>query len=64
MITKNQQEAITNSLDLLSGFDGYYDREMILENFEKDRLIKIVENLVDLIDETREILKIGLNRGV
>ena len=64
MITKNQQEAITNSLDLLSGYDGYYTIEMILENFDKDRLIKIVENLVDLIDETREILKIGLNRGV
>jgi len=63
MITKNQQEALVNSLDLLSGYDGYYDKEMILENFDKDTLIKIVENLVDLIDETREILKIGLNRG-
>ena len=48
---------------MLSGYDGYYDREMILENFDRGRLIRIIENLADLIDETREILKIGLNRG-
>jgi hypothetical protein len=44
--------------------DGWYDREMILENFDKDKLIRIIGNLADLIDEVVDIARIGLGRKV
>ena len=63
MTTQTKDEAIENIIDICSGFDGYFDREMILENFEKDKLIRIIGNLADLIDEVVDIAKIGLGRN-
>lgn len=61
-LTKNHRDTIINVLDLTSFYDGNYDREMVLENFYKDRLIRIITNLADLIDDSRDILRIGLTK--
>jgi len=63
-MTKNHRDAIINCLDLTFNYDGSYDKKMVLENFDKDKLIRIITNLVELIDESRDILKIGLTREV
>ena len=63
MSTQTKEDSLTNIIDICVDFDGWYDREMILENFEKDRLIRIIGNLADLIDEVVDIAKIGLGRN-
>ena len=64
MSTQTKSEALENILDICSGeYDGAYSREMILENFEKDKLIRIIGNLADLIDEVVDIARIGLGRS-
>ena len=63
MSTQTKEEALINIIDICSGeYDGNYSREMILESFEKDKLIRIIGNLADLIDEVVDIARIGLGR--
>jgi len=64
MTSQTKDESLANIIDICAGFDGYFDREMILENFEKDKLIRIIGNLADLIDEVVDIARIGLGRKV
>jgi phosphosulfolactate synthase (CoM biosynthesis protein A) len=63
MTIENKDDSLNTIVDLCFDFDGWYDREMILENFEKDKLIRIIGDLADLIDEVVDIAKIGLGRN-
>lgn len=63
MTIENKDDSLNTIVDLCFNFDGYFDREMILENFDKDKLIRIIGNLADLIDEVVDIAKIGLGRS-
>ena len=62
MTIENKDDSLNTIVDLCFDFDGYFDREMILENFDKDKLIRIIGNMADLIDEVVDIAKIGLGR--
>jgi len=63
MMSQTKEESLANVIDICAGYDGWYDREMILENFEKEKLIRIIGNLADLIDEVVDIARIGLGRN-